>query len=351
MNLRELAKNLNLSPSTVSVCLFGDPSKHKLKAETVLRVKAYADQVGYVPNRLARKIFKPGDNETIGLLLKYDNATDRNMPILKEAIEFLDRNHREYVVQGCAAEKIIDALLLLKGMNVSKVIIIGYIGARMLEYDGKPWRKLPKDMEIFAVDYVFERNTGTAGSPIHHRLGINRNQLYVWLARSIMNGGYGPLICDVNCNPDILLEEQLLQGPEQIMTVPSSINADYFNEGRNMATCVIDLWKRGQCRTVLLHNDKTAIGLMQALLERGVRIPDDIAIIGFDNSDFSAYVQIPLTTIQLPVREHMMQVLDSIIANQPLSDEIKSQARIIWRASTPSGLTEIVEQGHMNYPE
>ncbi len=47
-------------------------------------------------------------------------------------------------------------------------------------------------------------------------------------------------------------------------------------------------------------NDDLAIGAMKAFKERGYKIPDDISLLGFDNTPFSSYVDPPLTTVNVP---------------------------------------------------
>lgn len=52
---------------------------------------------------------------------------------------------------------------------------------------------------------------------------------------------------------------------------------------------------------VFCHNDRVAMGLYDGLRERGLRIPDDIAVIGFDNQDvIAAHLRPPLSTVALP---------------------------------------------------
>jgi LacI family transcriptional regulator len=52
---------------------------------------------------------------------------------------------------------------------------------------------------------------------------------------------------------------------------------------------------------VFCHNDRVAMGLYDGLRERGIRVPDDIAVVGFDNQEvIAAHLRPPLTTVALP---------------------------------------------------
>lgn len=73
--------------------------------------------------------------------------------------------------------------------------------------------------------------------------------------------------------------------------------------------------------SIFAANDETAYGAMQALYQRGISIPDDIAVIGFDDLPMSSYVIPPLSTINQPF-EHMGEIsihytLDLISGNKP----------------------------------
>ena len=54
---------------------------------------------------------------------------------------------------------------------------------------------------------------------------------------------------------------------------------------------------------IFAMNDLMAAGCMRVLNEAGLRIPEDIAVVGFDNREIASYLQPPLTTIQLPTTE------------------------------------------------
>jgi LacI family repressor for deo operon, udp, cdd, tsx, nupC, and nupG len=54
---------------------------------------------------------------------------------------------------------------------------------------------------------------------------------------------------------------------------------------------------------VFSSNDEMAIGLMRTLISAGVRVPEDISVAGFDDIEFAAVVEPPLTTVHQPRRE------------------------------------------------
>ncbi len=70
---------------------------------------------------------------------------------------------------------------------------------------------------------------------------------------------------------------------------------------------------------VFCSNDQTAIGLYQGLKARGLRVPQDISVIGFDNEPWSAYMDPPLSTLHQPAKEvgqfAAKQVLEELSGN------------------------------------
>lgn len=65
---------------------------------------------------------------------------------------------------------------------------------------------------------------------------------------------------------------------------------------------------------VFAYNDLLGIGLMQALLDRGVQVPDDIAIVGFDDIARSRFAPIPLTTMRQPTDDIGRQAVNLLLA-------------------------------------
>jgi LacI family transcriptional regulator len=87
------------------------------------------------------------------------------------------------------------------------------------------------------------------------------------------------------------------------------------------------------------HNDLTAVGALQACAELGLRVPDDVAVIGYDDIRLAALVSPPLTSLHIPSVEigtQAMQMLLEQIENESAEPkEIHLQPRLVVRASAP----------------
>lgn len=88
---------------------------------------------------------------------------------------------------------------------------------------------------------------------------------------------------------------------------------------------------------VFCYNDRVAMGLYDALRERGLRVPDDMAVVGFDNQEIiSGHVRPPLTTVELPhydIGVRAVQVLLGVDTGKPAVLRHVIDCPIISRAS------------------
>lgn len=92
---------------------------------------------------------------------------------------------------------------------------------------------------------------------------------------------------------------------------------------------------------MLVHNDNAAFGAFRALREEGLRVPEDISLIGCDNVSLSQYAPAPLTTIDLRIRDvaqmagqMMAELLEEPSRNSLAYKEIRLSSRLVVREST-----------------
>jgi len=74
-----------------------------------------------------------------------------------------------------------------------------------------------------------------------------------------------------------------------------------YNSGYMIAQRFVKMKNRPQA--VFAYNDLSALGFEKALTEKGLKIPEDVAIVGFDDIERSCYCQVPLTTIKQPTEQ------------------------------------------------
>jgi LacI family transcriptional regulator len=107
-------------------------------------------------------------------------------------------------------------------------------------------------------------------------------------------------------------------------------------EGRRAAGELLDTTARPTA--IVCFNDKVAVGTLQAARERGLRVPADLSIAGFDDIDLSQATDPPLTTVRQPLQEmgsiavtHLMRVLEG---HRPEALHIELATTLLVREST-----------------
>jgi DNA-binding LacI/PurR family transcriptional regulator len=91
---------------------------------------------------------------------------------------------------------------------------------------------------------------------------------------------------------------------------------------------------------IFAANDLMALGAIYAAQELGLRVPEDVAVVGYDNRNFTGFVQPAITTVTLPVYEmgqRGAQLLLEHLSGEPdPSAEVKVRGELIVRESCGS---------------
>ena len=88
---------------------------------------------------------------------------------------------------------------------------------------------------------------------------------------------------------------------------------------------------------VFCYNDMSALGAMRAIRRRGLRIPADISVCGFDDLFLAAYLDPPLTTVRQPMRrmgELAVKHLVKLINGEEAEVRVRVKAELVIRQST-----------------
>ena len=92
---------------------------------------------------------------------------------------------------------------------------------------------------------------------------------------------------------------------------------------------------------IIAANDSVATVVMRTVRQAGLRIPDDISVVGIDNQPFSALLDPALTTIQLPLVEAGKRAIELLLGEHHQADHVALPCPLIVRESTGSVTGEL----------
>ena len=323
MTLSDIAKEFKIARTTVSVCLSGQEEKYKIRRELAEEIRAYAREHGYVPNRAASRLRSKG-NSPLGIVFTYENGMAKFLKSIRRIIEYLTKKNREYLLMGMEKNHIGATMTTLRSMGVEDVIVLGKVREpkptdpvdalnKKFHSDWKfAWKLLDDGMKLYIADYDFPLPPECAHKNIF-RVGHNRLKLVRYVLEKMLDSGLGPVAFGRWLEDEKQFIPSLLEDEEMIL--PLSFDDDPFQEGYNLTAKVTELHKKRKLRSVFVGNDYIAGGLIKGLLEQGIRIPQDIAVIGFGNYDAAPFFAKSLTSIGASSENTALEMVKAICEN------------------------------------
>ncbi len=291
VTLKDIAKKARVSPMTVSKIIRG--GNHRISQETEERVLKIAKDMGYVPNGAARSL-KTRKSKTIGFVLP--DIANPFFPEIARGLDDQAKNHG-YSVLMCNTDNDADE-------------------------EVKAFRKLAEKM----VDgIVFIHSVANDNSMAH----LNLNVPVVYVDRAIKDADQedvGQIFLDVKSAFYDATRLLIEKGCQNIAFISALYKGrDYRCEGYSKALeenklsindlniyrgkYDVDTGSEGVSHIlknnphidgIVCGDDLIAYGVIEALLSRNLRIPEDVKVIGFDDIYFSQYSNPKLTTIAQP---------------------------------------------------
>jgi LacI family transcriptional regulator len=301
----DIAKAVGVSYKTVSRALNGEPH---VKADLRQRVLEAAKSLNYHPNLLAQSLVRRR-SFLIGLV--YENPSPSYTVELQMGV--LDRlkaeRYRMIVIPvPSVSEKAGEIAGLLRSAALDGVILAppASDNPRILQdlHDaGMPFARISPTEQLEIGPNTLLDDFAAAREIAAYVIGLGHKDI------AIIKG-----------NPTHQSSEARLAGYLQAMTEAAiEIRPDRVEQGNYTFDSGYDAGKRifasGNLPTAILaQNDDMAVGALMAAREAGMSIPEDISIVGYDDSEISRIVWPRLTTIRQPVFEMAANAADMLIA-------------------------------------
>jgi DNA-binding LacI/PurR family transcriptional regulator len=298
--LEDVARRSGVSKSTVSRVVNGEP---KVSAEVAGRVREVIAELGYVPNQAARQLVTRRTGAVAVVASQPENRL------------FLDP-YFDCLLRGIRAELArhgAQAVLLFLDEPDDHARVADYLGGGHVDgailFSLRPGDRLPEMVDRLGLPAVFGGrpflrdgdpvrgqayvdgdNRGGARQAVRHLVAIGREHI------ATVAGPYD----QENSAAD------RLDGYRDVVldTAPHLVErADYTRQGGADAMAAL-LDRHPDLDAVFVASDLMASGALQVLRERGRRVPDDVAVIGFDDLvAISESTDPPLTTVHQDVAE------------------------------------------------
>jgi len=305
-----LAEHLGLSRWTVSRALNGHAG---VKAETVERVNAAMQTLGFSPNALARGL-RGGKTEVVGICFHTFGT-----PVFSKKLIALQETLRkkgysaiiELIEDDPEAEnKVIRHFLSLK---VEGIIFVG--GPRVENLEMVKELRRSHSVSVLAVDPFGEVDLPRIRLDRGYAMKLTMETLHSLGHRKIAALGirsdviYGAERIESLRNEAMELR---LKWGEGLKLISDEKNPRMdFEAGRALGQRF--LAEASECTAILAINDQVAIGAMRVLKEKGLAIPGDVSVVGFDNMDCSAHLHPSLASVDQRIDSFTAQAVDMLL--------------------------------------
>lgn len=318
--IRDVASAAGVSASTVSRAF---TSPDLVGEATRARVRDAAQRLGYLPNRQASGLIT-GRTGNLGLLVP-----DLANPFYTEVLKPLQGRARDVDYELIVADSDEDPELepTLVGRLAGQVDGLILCSPRMSD---ERLRELPAGLPIvFLYREVPERPCVLVDyadgmeQAVRHLLALgHRTIAYVAGPRGSRAGALR--LQGLRAAVDVAGAELIEIGH----------HAPHFDGGGAAADPVL----ASGATAVIVFNDVVALGLLSRVSRRGVRVPDDLSVVGCDDVAIAAMAGVSLTTVAVPivraVRMAVDVLLQQIAGNAPVPAPIRLQTHLVVRNST-----------------
>jgi LacI family transcriptional regulator len=304
VTLYDVASRAGVSTATVSRVVHG---LDRVRDDTRARVLAVIDELGYVPDGAAQSLSRR-HKDVIGLV-----CLERRAPKEQYHLESMSLLFYDEIVRGVESQirhlnwsllityledngapdlhRLLSLSGKVDGLLIGEGIVPSAFLARLAER--LPVVVVAGNPRERAADVVAADNRSGAAALTTHLIEAHGRRRFYYVD--------GPATA-----PDAQERRQglmhVLRGHPECQLVGSSHGQFFIASGEEAGRALLAMDRAGLPDAVVCANDQMAIGMLQTLTASGVRVPGDVAVVGFDDIFPASLCDPPLTTIHQPMR-------------------------------------------------
>ena len=308
MQMADLAKLAGVSASTVSRALSGSPL---ISAETRERIQTLARQFNYTVNTMATDL-RSGVKRTIAVVVPFEQASRQSFadPFLHGMIgslaDALTERGYEMLLSRIDADRLDAAAAMIEGGRAAGLILIGQ-WRHHDQLNAMAERGLP--LVVWGARLPHQHYCTVGGDNVRGGRMVAEHLLALGRRRMIFLGDVGlPEVAQRYRGFTAVLREHGVALPaQQRAGVPFLAES-----GRQAVLELIDA--QPDVDAVFASSDLLAMAAIGALRERGRRVPEDVAVVGYDDVELAAHFNPPLSTVRQPIHEGGTALVETLLA-------------------------------------
>lgn len=344
ISLRTLGEYLDLSPATISLVLNNAPGVKSIPLETRERVREAARLFNYRPSFFARSLRK-GQTFSVGVLVP--DLCDGYAAQVLEGMEdvLMEEGYFYFIASHRRRQDLLEEYPnLLLSRSVEGFIAVDTMLTHELPV---PVVAIAGHRDIPGVTNVALDQKRAAELILRHLHQLGHRRIAFMRGGSHSSDADDRWAClmqaaqdlELPIRPEWLVQLELKVSTPELGYMPTmELLERKANQRTSPGTSPPGTLTEDHFTALVCYNDIAAIGAIRAIRERGLHVPDDISVVGFDDIQAAAFQNPSLTTIRQPLRQMGATgariLLERIRGSEAVSETISIYPELIIREST-----------------
>jgi len=299
VTIQDVAKKAGVATSTVSRAL---NNKGRISEETKNKIIEIADSLNYQPRKYEQKdVGQETLVNNVAILYNKKNSMNQTNEFYSHIIEGVEQVFKEREIElffktleGEAEDvEMINNLLENQNLNVQGLILVGYEIDKdfilHIREKGMPLVLVDNDLWDEKVDCIVNDNIYGARNMVNYLIKLGHKKI----------GFIGGPLSHLSLDERYMGYKQALKqaGIEKDNNLITFCDPYFWiDDGYEATKKLLD---EQEVTAIFAANDQLAIGAMKAIQERGLKVPDDISVAGFDDINLSQHTVPALTTVRV----------------------------------------------------
>ncbi len=319
VTLASISEKLAISQTTVSRALNGKARQYRISEETVNRIQALAAKLEFSPNHFARSL-RTRKTSTIGVIVP--DISNSFFASITQAITATA--HRSgFSTLLCDSQNSValeaESIKVIENRSADGLLIcpVGTESAHVADYAKRNSAVVVVDRNLVDVQVPFVGSDNFSGAKD--------------ATEYLIQHGHQRILC-LNGVPGTTPTSERFEGFKAahqkygLEYDNRLVVGDSFGEMSGYMETKMQLSLNREFTAIFAMSNMTALGAIRALTEAGLRIPDDVSIISFDDSPFAPYLSTPLSSIlqqNAEIANIAVRLLLQRIGDESVAEDVK----------------------------